>query len=49
MTTPRKAFRRLLAEPGLVIQPAVVNPLGARLAGFKALCLGGYAMGHIGR
>lgn len=48
MTTPRTAFRRLLAEPGLIIQPSVFNPLGARLAelaGFKALCLGGYAMG----
>lgn len=48
MATPREAFRRLLSEPGLIIQPSVFNPLAARLAesaGFKALCLGGYAMG----
>lgn len=42
------AFRTMLGEPGCLIQPAVFNPLSARIAessGFRALGLGGYAMG----
>lgn len=41
-------LRRLLAEPGVIVQPAVFNGLSARIAqtlGFRALGLGGYAMG----
>jgi methylisocitrate lyase len=44
----RKTFRRLLAEPGILVQPAIYDPLGARLAedaGIKCIGLGGYAMG----
>lgn len=48
-TTPARAkFRELLARPGLVPQPVVYDPLGARIAeevGFEGLGLGGYAMG----
>lgn len=42
------AFRKLIGEPGCVIQPAIFSPLSARIAescGFRALGLGGYAMG----
>lgn len=41
-------YRRLLASPGIVVQPTVPTPLAARIAeriGFEALSLGGYAMG----
>jgi 2-methylisocitrate lyase-like PEP mutase family enzyme len=44
----RIRFKELMKEPGIVPQPAVYDPLGARIAeevGFKALDLGGYAMG----
>jgi methylisocitrate lyase len=44
----RKKFRRMLSEPGIEIQPAVYDPLSAKLAekcGFNLLALGGYAMG----
>lgn len=44
----RKAFRKLLNEKGCFVQPAVYDPLGARIAeeaGIKLLGLGGYAMG----
>ena len=44
----RKKFRRMLAEPGIQIQPAVYDPLSAKLAercGFNMVALGGYAMG----
>ena len=48
-TTPaRIKFRELMERPGLVPQPAVFDPLGARIAqdvGFEAVNLGGYAMG----
>jgi len=47
-TEATTAFRKMIAEPGCEIQPAIYNPLSARIAetaGFKALCLGGYAMG----
>jgi methylisocitrate lyase len=46
--SPSAAYRRLLAEPGIVVQPSLADPLSARIAesvGFKALSLGGYAMG----
>lgn len=48
MTTGPSALRALLAEPGIIVQPTIYNGLGARIAqdlGFKALGLGGYAMG----
>lgn len=44
----RKRFRKMLGEPGLELQPAVFDPLGARIAedvGFNLIGLGGYAMG----
>lgn len=44
----RKKFRRMFSEPGIEIQPAVYDPLSAKLAekcGFNLLALGGYAMG----
>ena len=44
----RKMFRKMLSEPGLEIQPAIYDPLSAKLAeksGFGMLALGGYAMG----
>jgi methylisocitrate lyase len=48
-TTPaRVRYKELLAGSGIVQQPAVYDPLGARIAedvGFEALDLGGYAMG----
>jgi methylisocitrate lyase len=48
-TTPaRVKFRELMERPGLVPQPAVFDPLGAKIAqdvGFEAVNLGGYAMG----
>jgi methylisocitrate lyase len=48
-TTPaRVKFRELMERPGLISQPAVFDPLGAKIAqdvGFEALNLGGYAMG----
>lgn len=45
---PTTRFRELIKQPGCIIQPAVFNPLSAKIAeacGFEALCLGGYAMG----
>ncbi len=52
MKNPRKAFRDLLARPGLIVQPVIADPMGALIAqdlGFEALGLGGYAMGaHLG-
>jgi 2-methylisocitrate lyase-like PEP mutase family enzyme len=47
-TPARQRFKALLERPGLIPQPAVFDPLGARIAedvGFEALDLGGYAMG----
>ena len=44
----RQDFRRLLAEPGIHLQPVVYDPLGARIAedvGFTMIALGGYAVG----
>jgi methylisocitrate lyase len=44
----RQRFRAMLAEPGLEIQPAIFDPLTAKLAercGFRLITLGGYAMG----
>lgn len=44
----RKRFRQLLAEPGFIVQPAVYDPLGARIAedsGIQAVGLGGYVLG----
>jgi methylisocitrate lyase len=41
-------FRRLVAEPRIAVVPVVPTPLAARIAqdlGFRALGLGGYAMG----
>ncbi|HEY1703282.1 MAG TPA: isocitrate lyase/PEP mutase family protein [Trebonia sp.] len=46
--SPSAAYRRLLAGPGIVVQPSLADPLSARIAesaGFQALSLGGYAMG----
>lgn len=46
--SPSAVYRRLLAGPGIVVQPSLADPLSARIAesaGFKALSLGGYAMG----
>ncbi|MFI5386543.1 MAG: isocitrate lyase/phosphoenolpyruvate mutase family protein, partial [Fimbriimonadales bacterium] len=53
MTTAARArFRELLNKPGIIHQPAVFDPLTARIAeevGFEAVGLGGYAMGaHLG-
>jgi 2-methylisocitrate lyase-like PEP mutase family enzyme len=45
---PAARYRALLAEPGIVVQPSLPDPLSARIAedaGFRALSLGGYAMG----
>ena len=47
-TNANAAFRKMLSEPGCEIQPSIYNPLSARIAesaGFRAICLGGYAMG----
>jgi methylisocitrate lyase len=47
-TPARVKFRELMERPGLISQPAVFDPLGAKIAqdvGFEALNLGGYAMG----
>lgn len=44
----RKDFRRMLAEPGILVQPAIATPFAAKLAeaaGVKCLALGGFAMG----
>lgn len=44
----RKKFRQMLAEPGILVQPAIYDPLGARIAqeaGIRCIGLGGYAMG----
>ena len=46
--SPSSVYRRRLAEPGLGGQPSLADPLSARIAesaGFRALSLGGYAMG----
>lgn len=46
--TPGARYRALLAEPGIIVQPSLPDPLSARIAedaGFRALSLGGYAMG----
>lgn len=48
VTSPGGRYRRLLDEPGIVIQPSLADPIAARIAadvGFRALSLGGYAMG----
>lgn len=48
MLSPTKQFRRLLREPGILIQPSVPNGLSASIAeevGFRVLGIGGYAMG----
>jgi methylisocitrate lyase len=44
----RQKFRELLGRPGIILQPAVYDPLGARIAqdiGFQAIALGGFAVG----
>jgi 2-methylisocitrate lyase-like PEP mutase family enzyme len=44
----RTAYRKMLSAQGITIQPAVYDPLSARLAqaaGCRAVGLGGYAMG----
>jgi 2-methylisocitrate lyase-like PEP mutase family enzyme len=44
----RELFRQMLREPGIEIQPAVYDPLGARIAedvGFTLIGIGGYAVG----
>jgi 2-methylisocitrate lyase-like PEP mutase family enzyme len=46
--TPAARYRALLAEPGIIVQPSLPDPLSARIAedaGLRALSLGGYAMG----
>lgn len=46
--SPSFVYRQLLAEPGIIVQPSLADPLSARIAeaaGFRALSLGGYAMG----
>ena len=46
--TPGSLYRALLSEPGIIVQPSLPDPLTARIAedaGFRALSLGGYAMG----
>jgi methylisocitrate lyase len=46
--SPSSVYRRFLAEPGIIVQPSLADPLSARIAesaGFRALSLGGYAMG----
>ncbi len=46
--SPSSVYRQLLAEPGIIVQPSLADPLSARIAesvGFRALSLGGYAMG----
>ncbi len=46
--SPRKAFRQMLRDPGIIVQPAIATPFAAKLAeaaGIKALALGGFAMG----
>jgi methylisocitrate lyase len=48
MSSPASRYRALLAEPGIIVQPSLPDPLSARIAedaGFQALSLGGYAMG----
>lgn len=48
VTSPGGRYRRLLDQPGIVIQPSLVDPIAACIAadvGFRALSLGGYAMG----
>jgi len=45
---PTATFRKMISEPGCVIQPSIFSPLCARIAesaGLKAIGLGGYAMG----
>jgi methylisocitrate lyase len=45
---PGERLRELLARPAILDQPAVCDPLGARLAaeaGYAAVALGGYAIG----
>jgi methylisocitrate lyase len=45
---PRQTFRNLLAAPGIVVQPGIFDPYSARVAeltGFKAIGLGGFALG----
>jgi methylisocitrate lyase len=46
--SPGLRYRRLLAEPRVLVQPSLPDPLSARIAedvGIRALSLGGYAMG----
>ncbi len=41
-------FRHLLERPGLIVAPAIYDPLSARVAqevGFECVALGGYALG----
>src|SRR3979411_1019227 len=43
-----KVFREMLATPGIIHAPIAYDPLSARIAqrvGFRALDLGGYALG----
>ncbi len=50
MQTPQSRFRALVAGPGPVLAPLVLNPLMARLAeraGHRALYLGGGSMGYL--
>lgn len=45
---PGDALRALLTRPAILDQPAICDPLGARLAadaGYEAVALGGYAIG----
>jgi methylisocitrate lyase len=45
---PGEVLRELLGRPAILDQPAVCDPLGARLAreaGYEAVTLGGYAIG----
>lgn len=47
-TQPRRRFRELLAQPGIIVSPVVYDPLTARIAeriGIEVVALGGYAMG----
>lgn len=46
--SPGLRYKRLLAQPPVLVQPALADPLSARIAedvGVRALSLGGYAMG----
>ncbi len=48
MANPRKQFAELRGQPEIITQPVIFNPLTAKIAqalGFKAIALGGYALG----